>query len=209
MIVFIALIYSAGMIGSALLSYPDPDVNYRTLAPSYVCVLVMGMTMIARMVANSKGFVRVFMSLIPVIFVIFKLGSAQYTIRQLQMDGQGYLSDTWQHSETIAALRARDPDLIYSDNIGAIYFFTGDYAFNVPVKYDAVTREIHENFQPSFSIMLDRLKQSEGHLVLFNEGARLPEFAEPGVLTRDLVLIGEYKDGSIYSAEKINPSGVE
>jgi hypothetical protein len=159
------------------------------------------MSLMARLHAISKGSIKVLMTIVPILFIIFKLGSAQYTIRQLQMDGQGYLSDAWQKSETIAAVQDLDPELIYSDNIGAIYFFTGKNAFNVPVKYDAVTREISEGFQGSFNLMLERLRQSDGHLVLFSEDARLPEFAEPEVLTQELVPIGVYRDGSIYTSD--------
>jgi hypothetical protein len=192
-------------MGSVFFSYPDPDINHRMLGPAYVSVIVLALVFLARIRERSQGFIHAFVIIIPILFFILKLGSAQYTIRQLHLDGQGYLSDTWQNSETIAALTAMETDLIYSDNIGAIYFFTGDYAFNVPVKYDAVTKEIHEDFQSSLNLMIERLGKSDGHLVLFNQEARLPEFAEPDVLTKDLILIGEYKDGSIYTNAKIHP----
>jgi hypothetical protein len=193
------------MMGSAFFSYPDPDINHRTLGPAYVSMIALAMVFLARIRARSRGLIHAFVIIMPILFLILKIGSAQYTIRQLHLDGQGYLSDTWQNSETIAALQEMDTDSIYSDNIGAIYFFTGKYAFNVPVKYDAVTKEIHKDFQISLNLMVERLERSDGYLVLFNQEARLPEFAEPDVLTEALVLIGEYNDGSIYTNARLDP----
>ncbi|MCK5318659.1 MAG: hypothetical protein KAJ55_12145, partial [Anaerolineales bacterium] len=86
-----------------------------------------------------------------------------------------------------------------TDNIGAVYFFTGKYGFNIPLKYDSVTGAVRSDYRESYEQMIVRLETEEAVLVLFNQSARLPEFAPPEELIQDMVVIGAYPDGAIYS----------
>lgn len=197
-LMFFTLMYLAVMLYSAFLSYPDPDFSDRTLSPLYVSLLMLGITLLARASLMSNPQIKILLAIFPVLFFFFKLGSARYVIRQLSRDGQGYSSNYWRNSETIAALQYLDPDLTYTDNIGAVYFFTGKYAYNIPLKYDSVSDLVRSDFGESYKRMLERLALPNSALVLFSTEARLPEFASPDELTEELQPIGEYSDGSIY-----------
>jgi hypothetical protein len=140
--------------------------------------------------------------LIPAIFLVFKGISARYLISQLRVDGLGYLSDAWQNSPTLAALHRLDPEVIYTDNVGAVYFFLQEYPFSVPVKYDPVTSLERPDFEQSYLEMLNTLERNDAVLVLFSQGARLPEFALSEEVSRQLDLIGDYPDGRIFASVK-------
>ena len=111
------------------------------------------------------------------------------------------MSRWWQNSKTIRSLINLDPSVIYTDNIGAVYFFTGEYGYKTPLKYDSVTGEIRSDYRESYEQMIARMETEEAVLVLFNQSARLPEFAPPEELIQDMVVIGAYPDGAIYALD--------
>jgi hypothetical protein len=136
---------------------------------------------------------------VPLLFLLFKLASARFLITRLQADAQGYMSRTWQNSKTIETLQSLEAEIVYTDNVGAVYFFTGDYAYSVPLYYDSVNGSVRPEFKRAYSSMLEQLAQEGAFLILFNRSARLPEFPEPEILTRDLQQLMEFPDGAIYA----------
>jgi hypothetical protein len=112
------------------------------------------------------------------------------------------MSSWWQNSKTIQSLIDLDPSVIYTDNLGAVYFFTGEYGFNIPLKYDSVTGAIRSDYRESYEQMIARMETEEAVLVLFNQSARLPEFAPPEELIQNMVFIDAYPDGAIYALDE-------
>lgn len=196
------VIYTGSMLASAHLSYPDPDFSDRTLAPDYLILLILGLLVLGRIILSQRGFIRAMLFLIPLAFLLFKAGSARFLIERMLQDGLGYMSSEWQASDTIAALREMDPELIYTDNVGAVYFFTGQYAYSVPLKYDPAAGRVRSEFEQSYADMLNRLDQEGAVLVLFNEDPRLPEYAEMDEITNDVELIRSFDDGKIFVGQK-------
>jgi hypothetical protein len=193
------IVYMGAMLGSAWFSYPDPDINNRTLLPVYTGVLTLFLFLLTKARSQDRIRARFFIISISLAFILFKVYSARYLVTRLDREGQGYMSSWWQNSETIQSLIDLDPSVIYTDNIGAVYFFTGEHGFNIPLKYDSVTGETRSDFRESYEQMIARMETDDAVLVLFNRSARLPEFAPPEELIPDMVVIGAYPDGTIYS----------
>lgn len=200
-ILLFIIVYVVAMLGSAWFSYPDPDFNNRTLSPVYTGVLIFFLLLLTKVWSHDRIRARLFITSISLVFILFKVYSARYLVSRLDREGQGYMSSWWQNSKTIRALTNLDPSVIYTDNIGAVYFFTGEYSFNTPLKYDSVTGEIRSDYRESYEQMIARMETEGAVLVLFNQSARLPEFAPPEVLVQDMTVIGAYPDGAIYTLE--------
>ena len=198
-ILLFIIVYMGAMLGSAWFSYPDPDINNRTLSPVYTGVLIFLLLILAKAWSHDRIRARFFVTSISLALIMFKVYSARYLVPRLDREGQGYTSSWWQNSKTIRSLINLDPSVIYTDNIGAVYFFTGKYGFNIPLKYDSVTGAVRSDYRESYEQMIVRLETEEAVLVLFNQSARLPEFAPPEELIQDMVVIGAYPDGAIYS----------
>jgi hypothetical protein len=190
---------------SALLTYPTPDLNSRMLAPGYIGVLILLVELIALAWRPSGGEARVALGAILALFVAFKLATGVQAGIRLASDGQGYSSRYWQTSQTIWALKELNPQLLYTDNVGAVYYFTGMAAYNVPVKYTSMTHELRSDYSASYRLMMERLGQPRSALVLFQSEARLPEFPEPSELTKGMVILASADDGAIFARSGVWP----
>lgn len=201
-ILLFVIVYMGAMLGSAWFSYPDPDFNNRTLSPVYIGFLVFFNLLLAKTWSNGRILTRLLIAVVSLTFIFFKVYSARYLVTRLDREGQGYMSSWWQNSKTIQSLIDLDPSVIYTDNIGAVYFFTGEYGFNIPLKYDSVTGGIRSDYRESYEQMVARMETEKAVLVLFNQSARLPEFAPPEELIQDMVVIDVYPDGAIYALDE-------
>lgn len=64
---------------------------------------------------------RVVIAVVLAIFLRNQLVYDCWTIRELSAGGLGYASRAWQFSATIRQVRTLDPDVIYTNDIAAIY----------------------------------------------------------------------------------------
>jgi hypothetical protein len=112
-------------------------------------------------------------------------------ILDLRRDGQDYASLKWKNSPTVQFVRQKDPPLIYTNDVTAIYFLAGKDSVGIPnFKSDAA----------EFETMRANLRASGGFLVLFGE--LTGEFAPLEEITRGMTLVARFDDGAVY---KISP----
>jgi hypothetical protein len=187
----------AGMYVSSLVSYPGPDVNSRTLAPVYAATIAVAAGVLG--IAASKGSrpMRVLAVGLAVGFLGFKIYSSQDSVTRLMRDGQGYTSAEWSRSQTVRALRTLRPGVLYSNDTGAAYFFTGRFGYEIPMRYDPVSGSERRAYRSEYCLMRVRLWEGKGILVLFEQATTSPQAPTRDDLVKGLDVVQEGPDGAI------------
>jgi hypothetical protein len=196
------LVLMAGHLGavafSSWTSYPGPDINTRTLGPVFVGSIILGATLIGYAWAKGSRPVRAAAVLAAVALLGFKAYAARDVVARLLLDGQGYTSNAWARSSTVAALQRLQPTVVYANDIGAVYYFMGRFANSIPLRYDPITKRERAEYPAEYCRMRSRLREGQGVLVLFGQ-ATLPEAARTEDITRGLEPIHLGPDGEIYA----------
>ncbi|MBF8261446.1 MAG: PMT protein, partial [candidate division NC10 bacterium] len=183
---------------SSWFSYPGPDIDTRTLAPVFVGSLVLVAAILGSGWARGSRRARVALALAAVAFLGFKVYASRDVVTRLLSDGQGYTSDAWSRSATVAALQRLNPEVVYANDIGAVYYFTGRFANIIPLRYDPITLREREAYPAEYCRMRRRLREVDGVVVYFAR-TPLPEEAEPGAITKGLESIHNGADGGLYA----------
>jgi 4-amino-4-deoxy-L-arabinose transferase-like glycosyltransferase len=172
-------------------SYPGPDVDTRNLAPVFAgSMALLAASLGVAGVAGSKT-VRIAALVVAVLFLFFKAYASRDLVERLSRDGQGYTSAVWERSEVVIALQRLDPPLAYADDIGAVYYFTGAYAYGLPLRYDPITRQELASYHADYCLMRRRLTEAGAVLVQFGMSNVLAESAaRADILDGLVVLVG-------------------
>jgi 4-amino-4-deoxy-L-arabinose transferase-like glycosyltransferase len=172
----------------SLLDITTPLDN-RILIPVYIKVLALACCAVGllwrtdRRIWQAAALVGAFWL---AYFTFSRLDGALLALRQ---DGQGYASLRWQNSATMAALRSLNPDLIYTNDITAVYFLAEQPSVGIPNAWVG---------EPGLGEMRQNLQRDQAYLVLF--GKLTGEFATFEDLIQGLTLVGQWEDGVIYSS---------
>jgi 4-amino-4-deoxy-L-arabinose transferase-like glycosyltransferase len=188
-----------GAIGlSSWTTYPGPDINTRTLAPVYVASLVLVAAILGTLWSGGPRLARAAAVITAVALLAFKAYSGRDMVARLLADGQGYTSKAWSRSQTVAALQGMNAEVVYASDIGAAYYFTGRFAYAIPVRYDPITRQERAQYPTEYCLMRRRLQEENGVVVFFGS-ATLPQATEPEVVVQGLEPIYAGPDGAIYA----------
>jgi hypothetical protein len=142
-------------------------------------------------------------ALLTVVLVRNKVVYAYDIMHDLSADGLRYASSGWQNSDTIHTLRAMDPELIYTDDLAAVYLLAGRTSYLLPLKQNMVSGEPRADYPQALSMMRSRLSSSGGMLVLFRPHDIGGDFPSREELTSGLSRIHVGSDGGeIYVAKR-------
>jgi 4-amino-4-deoxy-L-arabinose transferase-like glycosyltransferase len=197
-LILVVPIHLGAITASAWLTYPGPDLNARNMAPVLVALSILFVASLGVVWSRGSGVAKVLAGIMAVSFAALEVYAGWDTAARLLKDGQGYTSAAWESSETIRGLRERNPGLVYTNDIGAVYYFTGKYAYEIPHRYEPITGRQREDYGEEVCRMQARLRERDGLVVFFSLGSPLPE-----LLTRDdlgtlLQPIAEHLDGAIF-----------
>ena len=199
---FLMGVYSLAFLGlvgfSYLYSRPGTDINERTLSPVYPATLAMVLAMLAWFWSSRLGWLR---GLVLVACVVFLRNKAVYTygvIDDLRSRGEGYASKAWQESPTIAKLVELSPDLVYTDDIAAVYLLASPNVYLVPLRLEVVTGLPRSDYEENLETMRQRIDRHRTLLVLFRPDSLPPYLAPLDDLVADLVPLARLDDGVIY-----------
>ena len=165
------LSYLGVVFFAALFSSPGADVDERVLSPVYPLLWLVLVAGLAWSWSRKQLALRVVIGLLVLVLVRNKLVYDYWTIRELSADGLGYASRAWQSSATIQHVRTLDPDVIYTNDIAAIYLLADQPSYVVPwalPDYDPGSAAEAE------AALHRTLVEQGGALVLFGNGT-LPE----------------------------------
>lgn len=194
-----------GLIGfSYLYSRPGTDLNDRTLSPLYPATLAVVVALLAWLWSSRRAWLR---ALVLVACVVFLRNKAVYTygvVDDLMSRGQGYASTAWQESPTIAALMELSPDLVYTDDIAAVYLLANRNVYLVPLRLESVTGRPRSDYEENLERMRQRIDGHQALLVLFQPDSLSSELAPLDDLVAGLAPLAVLDDGVIYG-----PAGEE
>jgi hypothetical protein len=186
------------LVVSTATGYPPPDIDTRTLAPVFAGLLILLAASLVLAGTTAPSWIRGAAIVVAIGFLVFKGYAARDLIQRLARDGQGYTSAAWSNSAALEALVRAEPGVVYADDTGAVYYFTGRPAFQVPVRFDPVTGEERPSYRSEVCLMRTRLREDEGLLVLFGSEATGRPPGDSDDLLRGLEPVVEGPGGAVF-----------
>jgi hypothetical protein len=196
----------AAITASTWLTYPGPDLNARNLAPVLVAISILLVASLGLVWSGGSRKAKAVAALLAVSFVAFKGYAGRDTIARLQRTGQGYTSAPWEQSQTVRDLRELDPEVIYANDIGAVYYFTGKSAYEIPHRYEPITRRQRQDYAVEICRMQARLQGGPGLAVFFEPASLLPELPTREDLGAVLQVVADHPDGAIFRSAGTLPT---
>jgi hypothetical protein len=188
-----------GLMGySYLFSRPGTDLIERTFSPIYPLLLAMLVKILHWIWEVRWVWLR---AVIVLAYLILLRNKALYTyhvVDGLINNGQGYTSNTWRESETIKTMNELSPDLVYTDDIAAVYLLSNTNVYLVPLRLDLVDGSPRSDYENNLRLMHQRIEHQQALLVLFEPDSLLPEMASFDRLVDGLDPIAVFDDGVIY-----------
>ena len=170
---FIGTLYIFGYLASILSSMTLFDAStkfqLRILAPVYVSLLIMLVYFVHWLWQKQKT-IAILLSLIIFSLSIPNLAS---TLAQLRKGGQGYASFQWFDSEAMKFLsQLPENTRIYSNEVGAVYLYTGRPGYVLPDLVDPVTGLPRGNTDEGIAALQSDVLSGEAALALFDFGSK-------------------------------------
>lgn len=180
----------------AAMSFFDASTKFklRILSPIYVAILVLLVALGTRAWRWRRE------AVILVGLVIFGLSTyGQYAaVAELVKGGQGYASFKWYDSKAMAYLRGLPPgEMIYTNEPGAVYLYTGRPTYVLPDRVDPVTAEARPGFERGVGQMQSDIQSGRAVLALFSGGDT--PVADAGPLSAGLYLAHKSGGAEIYA----------
>jgi hypothetical protein len=194
-----AAYYVYGYMTSILvaMSFFDASTKFRLriLAPIYVAILLL---VVALGFWAWKRLRPMVLVAFVAIFAVSAIGQSA-AVDELRKGGQGYASFRWYDSDAMAFLRGLPAGLIvYTDEPGAVYLYTGRGASVLPDRVDPVTAQSRPGFEQGVNQVQADVDSGRAVLALFSGGDTPPEDAAR--LSHGLYLAHKSGGAEIYTA---------
>ncbi|HEX2697557.1 MAG TPA: hypothetical protein VHM28_07605, partial [Anaerolineales bacterium] len=153
--------YLASIFASMLFFDASTKFKLRILSPIYVSLLVLFVAFCLWLWDRRRA---IAIALVAVVFGVSMYGQVS-ALTELRKGGQGYASFQWYDSKAMEYLRALPTSvMIYTDEPGAVYLYTGRGAYVLPDRFDPVTAEARPGFDKGVTQM--QMEINAGHAVL-------------------------------------------
>ena len=191
-------LYIFGYLGAILFSISFFDASTplkaRILAPIYLPLLLLlvgaGAWVWRRFGRVGQGVV---LAVGLFLFSVSAVGQGR-TVSELSKGGLGFASFRWANSEIMSYLRRLPQGLvIYTNEPGAVYLYTGHPCRPLPVRMDPVTGLEHDNFEQGMEMVRQEVKAGLAILVVFDRPG--DDF---GILTEGLPVALKTGQGTVY-----------
>jgi 4-amino-4-deoxy-L-arabinose transferase-like glycosyltransferase len=185
--------YLAAVFTAMSLFDASTKLKLRVLAPVYVNLLLLAVALGAWAWTKRRDLV--------IVFTVMLLGLSAYgqleTLRELMKGGQGYASFKWYDSQAMAFLRDLPGNvMIYTNEPGAVYLYTGTPAYVLPDRIDPVTAAARPGFEQGLEEMQADVRAGKAVLALFSGGDTPVEDA--AALSHGLQLLQKSGGAEIY-----------
>jgi len=187
--------YLASIDATMLLFDASTKFQVRILAPMYVSFFIL-LTVLGMWLWSKRREV-------VIVLTIFVLAVSIYgqtlTVQQLEKGGTGFASFVWYRSQTMAYLKKLPADvMIYTNQSGAVYLYTGRGTYVLPDRYDPVTAEARPGFDHGVELMQAEIKSGKAVLALFSGGD--VSGTDTAIMSQGLYLAQKSAGGEVYSA---------
>ncbi|HET7011659.1 MAG TPA: hypothetical protein VFI11_12860 [Anaerolineales bacterium] len=198
--ILLGVSHLCAIAASAWLTYPGPDLTARNLAPILVTLSVLFSAVLATAWSRGTGEAKAAAAIAAVAFLTFKGYASRETVARLLRDGQGYTSAAWERSQTVRLLQELNPDVLYANDVGAAYYFTGRFAYEIPHRFESLTLDERTDYHEELCRMWTRLRENGGLVVFFETASRVPELPTREDLQGLLPMVADHADGAIFKA---------
>jgi hypothetical protein len=187
--------YLASIISSMLMFDAATKFKLRILAPVLVSLLIL-LVALGFWLATKRREVMIALALLVLGISIYK---ESITINTWSKNGLGYASFQWYDSKAMDFLRELPKDaMIYTNEPGAVYLYTGRGCYVLPDRSDSATALIRANFQEGVTSMQANINSGKAVLALFDGGDNVSK--DVPALTAGLYLAHKSTGDSIYTA---------
>jgi 4-amino-4-deoxy-L-arabinose transferase-like glycosyltransferase len=191
--------YLAAMIIAMVFFDASTKFKLRILSPIYVSLLMLlvagGMWLWNRRSSVYRSIVMGFAVLIIGLSIYDTAGVAAI----LHKGGEGYASFRWYDSKAMEFLRGLPSKImIYTNEPGAVFLYTGRGTYVLPDHIDPVTGEPRPGFTEGVANMKLKIRAGLAVLALFDGGETPPE--DTAILAEGLYLAHKSAGDAIYSA---------
>ncbi len=192
-------LYVFGYLGAVIASMSlfDASTKFKTriLAPAYVAVLILLVVMGIWLWRHRR---EVALALGLLVFGMCAFGQF-IAVRDLARGAQGFASFKWYDSKSIAFLRQLPAGMmIYTNEPGAVYLYTGRGTYVLPDRYDPVTAEARPGFTQGIMVMQSQIKSGQAVLALFS--GTQPSAADAALLSAGLYLAEKSAGDQVFTA---------
>lgn len=188
--------YLASIVASMLMFDAATKFKLRILAPVLVSLLILLVAFGIWLLGKRREVV--------VILTVLLLGVSAYkqigTISIWPKHGLGYASFQWYDSKAMAFLRELpDEVMIYTNEPGAVYLYTGRGTYVLPDRFDSATAEVRTNFEDGVTSMQANINSGKAVLAIFDNGDNIS--GDVPALTTGLYLAHKSAGDFIYTAK--------
>ena len=187
--------YLASILAAMFLFDASTKFKLRILAPLFVSLLILLVALGSWMWTRRRPLVSI---LALAIMVLSGYGQVN-ALGALVRGPQGYASFRWYDSQAMEFLRALPAEvMIYTNEPGAVYLYTGRPAYVLPDRVDPVTAADRPGFESGLeSLQLD-VRSGKAVLALFSGGDTPTEDAE--ALSAGLHLVHKSGGAEVFGA---------
>ncbi len=186
--------YLASIVSSMLMFDAATKFKLRILSPVLVSLLIL-LVVFGMWLWNRRREVVIVLLLLLLGVSIYK---QLVTVNTWAKSGRGYASFQWYDSKAMAFLRELPTGvMIYTNEPGAVYLYTGRGAYVLPDRFDSATAEIRTNFEQGVASMQTNINSGKAVLALFDGGDNVAEDVPD--LTAGLYLAHKSAGDSIYT----------
>jgi hypothetical protein len=206
--VLILLIYLLAYVGLVVMTVLFFDtmtlLNQRILSPIYLPGLMFIIIIVWRWREKTGKGPRLLIGFFCLVLFGYQIFRSSETAVDLRSAPRGYASGIYRNSPTVEYVQQLPEVPIYSNDLPAFYFWADRMAIFIPSRINPATLMYGsiEQYERSLQQMYQRMAQEGAILVIFGPDPynRLDQ-NHLSDLTRDLILIAEFKDGLVFQYE--------
>jgi 4-amino-4-deoxy-L-arabinose transferase-like glycosyltransferase len=188
--------YLAAIVASMLMFDAATKFKLRILAPILVSLLIL-LVVFGIWLRSRRREVVIALTLLILGVSIYKQSITFNTWAKSEL---GYASFQWYDSKAMDYLNTL-PDyvMIYTNEPGAVYLYTGRGCYVLPDRFDSATALVRANFEKGVASMQSDIHQGKAVLALFDHGENVSD--DVPALTAGLHLAHKSAGDSIYVAK--------
>ena len=188
--------YIASIIASMLLFDASTKFQLRILAPIFISLLILLVACGVWLWKKRRE--------IAIVLALFVFGvsiyNQIYTVQNLSKGGQGFASFIWYDSKAMAYLRTVPRTvMIYTNETGAVYLYTGRPTYSLPNRFDPVTAQARSGYEQGVALMHQQILQGKAVLALFASGEQASG-PDAALLVQGLNPASKSGTGIVYAA---------
>jgi 4-amino-4-deoxy-L-arabinose transferase-like glycosyltransferase len=187
--------YLASILAAMTMFDAATKFRLRIVSPVFICLLILLVYLGIWLRNKNRGAVII----LTIVFIGFAFYKQFITVNELSRGGLGYASFQWYDSKAMDYLRELPEDvMIYTNEPGAVYLYTGRGSYVLPDRFDASTAQVRAGFEEGVIKMQSEIHDGTAVLALFDGGDNAPE--DIPVLIEGLHLEHKSAGDEIYTA---------